>query len=166
MTYTTPVYDRTQADITAQNSKAYLNVADWIRIYDNAEWVNDLFLSAIGIDINFDTQADPTTSTVPDKTDWLNLLTGNIEVMRLWAYHYLGSYIFPDSLFVEIKDDWLDGYENNAPNFSHANSWEYVLDVLYNILNTWTPPTVTGNIEFVSGGDIELVGGGNLEFVG
>ena len=166
MAYTTPVYDRSQSDILAQNSKAYLNVADWTRIYNNAVFVSGLFTSEIGYTPTFNTQSLPTTVTVFTKSQ-LNLVLANIERMRLWGYNYLGSYIFPDALFVEIKDDWDEGHQVSAPNFSHVNSWEYVLDVLYNILNSWTPPTISGDLElFGGGGYVELIGGGNFELIG
>lgn len=162
MPYTTPVYDRTQADINAGNAKAFLNVADWTRIYDNVGIVNGLFTSEIGYTLAFTTISTPTTATVPKKTDWLNALTANIEQMRAWADTYLSAYI-SDPLFVEIKDDWGDGHAATAPNYTHVNSWEYVLDVLYDLLSTWTPPALSGNLDLFAGGSLELFGGGNLE---
>lgn len=161
MPYTTPVFDRTQADITAQNAKAFLNVADFIRIYDNAEIVNGLFTSEIGYTIQFDALTNPTTASIPTKT-YLNTLLANIERMRFWAATYLSDYI-SDPLFVEIKDDWGEGYSESAPNFTHINSWEKVLDVMYNIVSDWTVPTIAGNWQWEDGTDWELETGGNWE---
>lgn len=165
MSYTTPVYDRTQSDIAAQNSKAFLNYTDWIRIYDNAEWVNGLFTSEIGYSLQFDELTDPTTASIPAKT-FLNTLLENIERMRYWSNAYLSDYI-NDPLFVEIKDDWDEGHAVASPNFTHVNSWEKVIDIMFNVLNTWTPPVISGNLELLgSAGDFELIAGGGLELIG
>lgn len=162
MAWSTPITNRSQADINAQNSKAFLNVADWNRIYDNSVVVQGLFTSEIGYTFDFDTQSAQTTADVPTRT-LLNQMLANIERMRFWSATYLGDYIFPDSLFVEIKDDWLDGHTNTAPNFTHVNSWEYVLLVMYNILSSWTDPISSGNFELFSGNDFELFDTSNLE---
>lgn len=160
MPYTTPIFDRAQSDINAGNAKAFLNVADWVRIYSNAILVNDLFDTEIGYYILWNTTDIPTTSSIPSKTS-VNVLTGNIERMRLWAAIYLSAYI-TDPLFVEIKDDWESGHMAAAPNFTHVNSWEKVLDVLYNLLSTWTPPVISGDLllltDAISLSNTDLIG--------
>ena len=159
MAYTTPIItDRDSDDIIAQNSKAFFNVADWTRIYGNSLEVNTLLATNI-YTLDFDTITTPTTADIPLQAE-LNVLLANIERMRLWASIYLNAYI-TDPLFVEVKDDWASG---EAPDYTHANSWEKVLDLLHDYLDPFTPPTVSGNWEFRSG-DWELVGGGNLEHV-
>lgn len=81
--------------------------------------------------------------------------------MRSWADTYLSAYI-TDPLFVEIKDDWGDGHQATAPNYTHVNSWEYVLDVLYNLLSTWTPPVISGDLllltDAISLSNTDLIG--------
>lgn len=129
MAYTTAVTDRTQADIIAQNSKAYMNVADWTRIYNNADEVNGMFLSVLGESITFDTISVPTTASVFGITE-LNKLTGNIERMRLWMATNMPGAI-TDAEFVEVKDDWDEGHAVQAPNFVNVNRWEKVLDLMY-----------------------------------
>jgi len=136
MAYTTPITDRDTADILAQNSKAFLNVSDWTRIYNNAVAVHDLF-TALTIWITFNTLALPTTVTVPKKTTFLNLLLANIERMRLWVATNAPGEI-TDSSFVEIKDDWDEGFLAAAPNFTHVNSWEQVLDLMHVEVQTWS----------------------------
>lgn len=135
MVYTTPVYDRTIADVLAENSKAYINITDWARIYANADAVNDLF-TAVGISITFNTLSQPATSDIPTNSD-INTLLGNIEAMRLWIATYASDRI-TDPLFVEIKDDWSNGVSADAPDYTHANSWEKVLDLMYNEVSNWT----------------------------
>ena len=159
MAYTTPIItDRDSDDIIAQNSKAFFNVADWTRIYGNSLEVNTLLATNI-YTLDFDTITTPTTADIPLQAE-LNVLLANIERMRLWSSIYLNAYI-TDPLFVEVKDDWASG---QAQSYTHANSWEKVLDLLHDYLDPFTPPTVSGNWEFRSG-DWELVGGGNLEHV-
>lgn len=132
MTYTIPVTDRAQSDVAAQNSKAYLNTSDWTRIYDNALYVNGMFFDILYIPITFDTISAPTTATVTTKT-MLNTLLANIERMRLYAATHYSAHI-TDPLFVEIKDDWDEGHTASAPDFTHVNSWEKVLDIMYHAI--------------------------------
>ena len=166
MAYVTAITDRDQADITAQNSKAFFNVADWVRVYGNSLEVNTLLTSNI-YPVDFDTLSTPITSDIPsaDDTHPINTMLANIERMRLWASIYLSSYI-TDSDFVEIKDDWLSGQSNPAPNFTHVNSWEKVLDILNDYLDSYVAPTISGNLTLVAGTDLELEAGGYLELVG
>jgi hypothetical protein len=124
MAYSTPVTDRTSADIAARNSKAFLNVSDWTRIYNNSQVVNSLAAIMLGAGIAFDTIALPTITTIPSVTN-LNLLTGNIERVRVAVIAVLPS-------LTEIKDDYEAGPDKTAPKYTDVNLWESTLDAIWN----------------------------------
>ena len=84
MAYTTPITDRDYADILAQNSKAFFNVADWTRIYNNADHVNDQVNSYYGSSVAFTAVSSPTDDDISTIADF-NTLLGNIEALRVWV---------------------------------------------------------------------------------
>lgn len=129
MSYTTPITDRTQSDVTNKTSKAYLNVADWNRIYGNAQYVNGLF-SHLGTSVSFPTISTPTTSSFPSVTDF-NSLLASIENMRL-ALVAIGINI---SGLTTIFSSWVAGYSQDAPDYQDVNTWEQSIDLIYNFLN-------------------------------
>jgi hypothetical protein len=137
MAYVTAITDRDLADIAALNSKAYWNVADWTRVYGNSLEANTALTAALGVSISFDTQATPTTASIPTIAE-INEFTANIERMRLWLATYAP---IADSDFIEIKDDWAAGQSETAPNYIQVNSWEKVLDLIYQIYKS--PYSVT-----------------------
>jgi hypothetical protein len=108
--WTTPVTDRTALDITNRTAKAFLNVADWIRIRDNAA----LLASILGVSL--DTVATPTTTTFPSVTE-LNYLCHNIERLRA---------ALPLPSLTPIKYTWLEG-NKVAPKYTDVNQWELTL---------------------------------------
>lgn len=124
MPYTPPIFDRTQSDINAKTSKAYLNIVDWQRIYDNSLFVRDFLVTEYGIPITFDTLTTPTTASIPPVED-MNKLAGNIERIRL------NSGIIGHPGVVVIKDDWIAGAAASAPDFENVNDWEEVMDIIY-----------------------------------
>ena len=140
--YLTPVYDRTLADVTAKTSKGYFNVADWTRIYGNAEVVKTLVDLVLSISVTFDTVPTPTVTTIPTVTQ-LNTLLANIERLRIAAD------LPPITGLVEVKDDWIAGYMSPAPNYADANTWERVLSIIYNNVGEdsgytgWIPPAAS-----------------------
>ena len=162
MPYTTPVTDRDQDDIDAQNSKAYFNVADWERIHDNAQHVNGLFSSALGVSLSFIVLDDPIAATYFHSVGQFNLLFENIERMRAWARNYLADYL-STSLANALKTDWQAGAGVPVPNFENINEYESVIDVMYVTLNAWSAPSLSGNLDLGGGGSLELGGGGFLE---
>ena len=127
MGYTTPVIDRTNADIIARNSKAFMNVADWTRIYRNAQLASSL--SAIELDeiITFDILPTPTITYIP-RVSFLNTLLANIERTRLAM-----SSLIPT--LTEIKDDWEGGAHKVSPNYQYVNLWEKTIDVIWDHWN-------------------------------
>lgn len=160
MAYVTAITDRKNADIIARNSKAFFNVADWTRVYGNSLEVNTLLATNI-YTLSFDTLTTPTAADIPTVSE-INIMLANIERMRLWASIYLRDYI-TDPLFVEIKDDWIAGQSNTAPNYINVNSWEKVLDLLNDYLDPYTPPVVSGDWVWEDGTSWELEAGGNWQ---
>ncbi len=136
MSYDTAVTDRDAADIAAQNSKAFFNVADWTRIDGNTSEANSALDTALGWSVSLATLPTPTTATIPTVTE-LNALLVNIELLR----SALSAYI-TDADFIEIKDDWLAGQSEIAPNYINVNQWERVTDIIYQIYKS--PYVVAG----------------------
>lgn len=148
MSYTTAVTDRTLADVQANNSKAYMNVADWTRIYENSKLVSSLAEIELGSAIAFALIDTPTTSTIPTIT-WLNNLTGNIEALRVAV---AGESITGTT--TPIKDDWEAGVNKDAPDYIDVNLWESTVDVIwshYNGSSYDVCPTLTSNLTITTG---------------
>jgi len=162
MPYTTPITDRILSDVTTPTSKGYFNVADWTRIYDNAEIVNGLLETEIGVALSFATISYPTVETVANSTFLYNhnMLLENIERIRSWCATYLSTYL-PDLLSYSIKCNW----DVNEPsfNFNHVNQWENTIALIYNVLSSWTPPSVSGNLDLADGGSLQLADDNYLE---
>ena len=121
MSYTTPITDRSKSDITNKTSKAYFNVVDWQRIYDNSLHVRNLVQSALGLSIAFNTISTPTTSTIMT-IDNLNAMLENIENVRSISETIETS---------EIKVNWQAGPYQDSPDYTHVNSWEENLHAVY-----------------------------------
>ncbi|RUM41396.1 MAG: hypothetical protein DSY80_08955 [Desulfocapsa sp.] len=144
MSYTTPIYDRDAADIAAQNSKAFWNVADWARVYNNTTEARDAINSALGITtVTLDALTTPTTADIPTASE-LNGIPTNIERLRSWL---ATNAPIADDDFVEIKDDYSAGQSETAPDYIAVNSWEKVIDLIYQIYKspyTADTPPITG----------------------
>lgn len=129
MAYTTPITDRTQADIAARNSKAFFNVVDWIRIYGNSSETNTVLTAALGAMASFVTISAVVNTDIPTVAE-INIFLANIERMR---YALKDSSVANDVDFIEIKDDYVEGQNKIAPNFINVNSWEKVIDIIYQL---------------------------------
>lgn len=126
MKYMSPaVYDRSLDDLTNKTAKAYFNVVDWIRIHNNAEFINILISFLLKMDIAFDEEVAPTINTIPTADD-LNRLIGNIE--RIRATNNLPEI----TGLAELKVNWGSGSASAAPDYLDANSWEWAIEVLLN----------------------------------
>lgn len=134
MSYTTPVTDRTAADVAAKNTKAYFNVADWTRIYDNTFFINAM-LEDVEHSADFTTISTPTITTIPSVTNF-NTLIQNIKNVQIVVESFLNS---PTGLAV-LKTDWAAGAEEQTFNYLHVNSWEQNISILYTFLNNLTMP--------------------------
>ena len=128
MRYTEPITDRTQTDVTNKTSKAYFNIADWLRVYNNTQVTKALVDFLLSTSVTFDTLSTPTTETIPTITE-LNTLLANIERIRLAAEPTVTG-------LSEIKDDWVAGAGYPSPDYQNVNDWENVLDVIYNTIGT------------------------------
>lgn len=123
MSYKTPITDRTLTDITTKTAKAFFNVADWVRIYGNAEIINAI-VSELNGAITFDAITEPTVTRIPTVAD-INILLANIERIRI------NSGLPAIDGLVSIKHDWLEGSAADAPDYLDVNTWEKVLDIIF-----------------------------------
>ena len=131
MTYTTPITNRSAADLLAKNSNAYFNVSDWTRIYGNALYINAEIATKTGYTAPFVTASTPTISSIPNVADFNNLLA-NIELMRQYVI-VLGAVIAPVS-----TQTWLAGPGNPAPSYMDINQWESVIDQIKTFMDSAT----------------------------
>lgn len=127
MSYTPGVTDRTAADILAKNSKAYFNIADWNRIYDNTSYLNGV-LAALGITVPFTTITTPTTATHCTAL-MLNTLLTNIN--NLWTVPG-----FTITGVTALRTDWVGGVPSDKPTYVDVNLWEHTLDLLNTFISS------------------------------
>jgi hypothetical protein len=125
MSYTTAIFDRSATDITNRTSKAFLNIADWSRVYNNSQLVNSLAAIMLDTPIAFTLITAPTITSIPNVTD-LNTLTGNIETLRVAV-----SSESITGTTQAIKDDWEAGHDKPSPTYVHVNLWESTLDAIW-----------------------------------
>lgn len=117
MSYVTPVKNHSAA--------SYFNVADWTRIYGNAQLMNSLVAIKLNKVILFNAVAVPTTSTNPSSIlSMVNTLCANLERTRLEMVALIPT-------LTEIKDDWVAGPAEQAPDYSHVNQWETEIDSMW-----------------------------------
>ena len=143
MSYTTAVTDRTAADVVAKNTKAYFNIADWSRIYRNAELVNSLceILVEDG-PLSFPIVSTPTITIIPSITDFNSLLS-SVEVFR--TLNSAITAVAPTA----IKHDWIAGVGEISPKYTDVNLWESTIDAIWTYLNGTSYaacPTLTTNL--------------------
>jgi len=155
MSYTTPVTDRTLADIAARNSKAYFNVSDWTRIKGNEQVTRNLAEILLSISVSATMIADVTTVTIPTASAVNPLLT-NIENLRLAV---AGESIAGTE--TEIKDDWAAGMSVASPTFADVNLWESTIDAIWQYLDGDSYvncPTLTANLTIPTGTSVIYIG--------
>ena len=148
MSYTTPVTDRTYADIAARNSKAYFNAVDWQRIKNNELVTRNLAEILLSISVSATMIADVTTASIPNVST-VNALLTNIENLRLAV---AGESITGTS--TEIKDDWAAGMSAVSPTFADVNLWESTLHAIWTYINGAiydNCPTLTVNLTVTTG---------------
>lgn len=124
MSYTTPVTNRTAADIAARNNKAYFNVADWTRIYRNAQLVNSLVEISVGAANSFPVIAAPVVTDMPSVTTFNTLLL-SIENFRTASAPI--EAVAP----TEIKHDWIAGVGQPTPKYTDVNLWETTINAIW-----------------------------------
>lgn len=123
--YIAPVItDRSPADIAAQTTKAFFNVLDWQRIYNNAEVTKQIVDFLLGLNITFNTVGSVSITTIPTVAE-LNTLLANIN--RIYQASGLQT-----TLGLElIKEDWQDGTTVQSPNYINANEWENLVNKIF-----------------------------------
>jgi hypothetical protein len=123
MKYINPIFDRTADDVTNKTAKAYFNLVDWLRVYNNAEVINIIISFLLRMDITFNAVGTPSIATIPSVTD-LNTLLANIERIR-------ATRNLPEITgLAEIKANWGSGSASISPDYLDANFWEFAIDKL------------------------------------
>jgi hypothetical protein len=125
MRYIEPINDRTALDVTNKTTKAFFNIADWLRVYNNTQVVNALVSFLLSMGITFNAVGEPTITTFPTVTD-VNTLLANIERIRLAAQ------LPAITGLVEITSAFTEGGAGNAPDYLDANDWENALHIILN----------------------------------
>lgn len=156
MAYQTPVTDRSPADLAARNSKAFFNLTDYIRIYENARLTRAWAQYTTGFPIPFTTIEYPTMLTDP-RTIVLKLrdLASNIEALRdQFAASIPG-------LEQQVKTDWEAGTNKPGIDYIHLNQWEKIVDdiwvFLFGGVLLQVCPTLTGDLGVGSGNSFSVV---------
>jgi len=127
MKYIEPVIDRSAEDVANRTVKAFFNVADWQRIYNNEQVTRLLVEFLRGVSIDFDTLSAVTTATIADAAA-LNTLLLNIERIRLES-----ELTFMPGMDA-VASDWGVGTGADSPDYLDANHWEEVLHIIFNML--------------------------------
>jgi hypothetical protein len=125
MPYILPITDRAQSDIDNETSKGYFNISDWERIHGNTETAKILISILLNTTITQNIITHPVITTIPTVAE-INLFIQNINLVRT------GSGMPAITGIETLKEDWQAGRSAGAPTFAVVNSWERVLDVVYN----------------------------------
>lgn len=125
MRYTEPIIDRTALDVANRTAKAFFNLADWERVYGNAEYLNMLVELLLSIDVTFDIVPTQTMTTIPTVAHFNTVLT-NLNQIRIDAG--LSGVVGLDAL----KADWAAGANETTPDYLDVNEWEqFTATVIY-----------------------------------
>jgi hypothetical protein len=125
MSWISPIFDRTLADITGHTSKGYFNVADWVRIHGNTAWIKSFMNTNNYLDIPLISLSTPDTTTWPTAVS-RNQLIENIERLRLAACLPV---LLPNLKVLPYI--WGDGANALAPEYEDVNDWERNLNVIH-----------------------------------
>ena len=124
MIYQDPVTDRTAADITNRTAKAFLNIVDWVRIYDNAHVMQVVVDFVLGITTTFNAVGTPTITTFPTAADINTLIANILRVLNVSGITatFTG---FPD--LIEV---WGEGTAVASPDYTDVNDWELAISLI------------------------------------
>lgn len=114
MSWTTPITDRTQQDIIDRTTKGFFNVADWLRIKGNIDYVKSQLDSNGYLDIPLNPLTTPTTTTIPV----VSQIDDFIENIARLAQ----SAVIPS--LVDLKYDYQGGANEEVPDYNDVNDWE------------------------------------------
>jgi hypothetical protein len=123
MRYVEAITDRAQTDIDSLTAKAFFNVIDWQRIYNNSQVAKAIVDFLLSINVSFDELTEPSITTIPAVTE-INTLLANIEAIRA------ASGLPEIDGITEIFSDWQEGPGANAPDYLDVNEWERILEAL------------------------------------
>lgn len=127
--WSTPITDRSDADILARTAKAFINVVDWLRIYNNSQQAHEIVSVLLGLDVAFSALTEPVITDFPDVDD-INTLIENIDLLREAAS-------LPSATGIEtLKYDYLAGAGAVAPYYEDVNDWERDLLLIRDMLVT------------------------------
>lgn len=126
-TWTPAVYDRTATDVTNRTAKAFFNVADWLRIHNNARLANMLTNIYLGLSIPFTELTTPTVTSFPSVEE-INTLVENIDLLRESAHLPAATGI------VTLDHDYTAGLNGSSPDYLDVNDWERDLDLIRSCL--------------------------------
>jgi hypothetical protein len=121
--YLDPITDRSATDIAAKTAKAFFNVADWARIYGNAQVAKVLIETLNAVEITFTAIAEPTIASMA-RASAINTLCANIENIRA------GTSLPEIVGIIDLKTDWGTGPTSAAPYYITVNQWEAMIDAL------------------------------------
>jgi hypothetical protein len=127
MSWVNPITDRTITDINTRTSKAFFNVADWIRIDGNNRELQTLIENLLSLVVSLETLTPPTITHFPTAEE-INALIENINRLREAA-------CLPEATgATALKSDYLNGNGTSAPNYEAVNAWEEVQRLIYTLL--------------------------------
>lgn len=123
MRYIEAITNRAQSDIDSLTAKAFFNIVDWQRIYNNSQVAKAIVDFLLSINVSFDELTEPSITTIPTVTE-INTLLANIERIRD------ASGLPEINGISEIFASWQEGAGANAPDYLNVNEWEQILEYL------------------------------------
>lgn len=122
-----PITDRTEADILNRTAKAFINIADWLRIYGNSLQAQAAVRVLMALEVELSELPTPAITDFPD-VDEINSLIENIDLLREAA-------CLPSATgIVALKHDYLAGPGAVAPYYKDVNDWEKDLEIIRDAL--------------------------------
>lgn len=122
-----PITDRTAADILNRTSKAFFNIADWLRIRGNTEQVKLLLELVTGIEVAMPDAVTISTSTIMS-VDAVNDLVKTIDALVQGAKLSRVGEIRP------LQYNYVAGAGGTSPTYLDVNDWELDLLLVRNCL--------------------------------
>lgn len=122
LSYISSVTNRSLNDIIVRNTRAFFNVADWVRIDNNTRYAREMVLDIKGgiiprIELN-----TPTRETKPTAAN-INALVQNIIYVQEAAD-------VPSADYYTLFANYEDGADKPAPDYIAVNSWEKVIEII------------------------------------
>lgn len=122
-----PVYDRTATDVANRVAKAFFNVTDWLRVYENTIQDQGVLNALMAQEVVLTDLANPTMYQLVD-VDEINSLVANIDLLREYTAVNISTGLIP------LPHDYLAGPGATAPSYLTVNDWEQDLLLIREIL--------------------------------